>query len=231
MPIADESDGADVFHRLEHLRNLFVRDFGQLLCGTGAGDHQRKNRRRVGIDFLDHGRQCVLGKVADRRRHLVAHILDGAFDVPLEHECDRDASGSLVGAGAQLVDAVDRVHRLFNRLGNFCFDFFRACAWQRHEDVDDGRVGLGHQVETELPIRKPTGDGDGRRDHDGEDGTIDADAGDDHGCLRPLPRAGAPFLASPFDSTTGTPAASWLRLAVATRSSPLRPSTISTILS
>ena len=228
MAIADERDGADVLHGLEHLRDLLVGNLGELFGRARARHHQRKNRCRIGVDLLDDGRQRVAREQAHRGGDLVPDILRRAFDVPLQHERDRDASGALVRAGAQLVDAVDRVDGLLERLGDLRFDFLGARARQRHRDAHDGRIGLRHQIQPELAIGKQARDDDGRREHDREHRTIDADAGNDHGYLRPLPRAGALLAASPFESTTGTPAARRFRLVVARRSSPLRPSRIST---
>ena len=82
---------------------------------------------------------------------------------------------ALIGVGPQLVDAADRVDRLFDPLGDLGLDLFGAGAGQLDLHVDDRLIGLRHQVEAEVLVRERAEHDERRRHHDGEDRTLDAD--------------------------------------------------------
>ena len=82
---------------------------------------------------------------------LVPHLLRGDVAVFLEQEADRDDRDAFRRGGAQLVDAADRVHRLFDLVGDLGLDLLGRRAGlhrrdQNRRDVDlriavDARAG------------------------------------------------------------------------------------------
>ena len=126
--LAVQLNRADVLQGFEHLLDLNVGDFGQLLLRAGTVHLERENRLRVRILFLNVGRPGVSRKAVDNGGDLVADVLGGRFDVALEREVDGDARVALIGRGAQLVDAADGVDGLLDALRDLGLDFLGAGA-------------------------------------------------------------------------------------------------------
>src|SRR5262249_3949102 len=150
---------------------------------------------------------------------------------------DRDPRIALIGRGAQLVDAADRVDRLLDPLGDLGLDFLGAGAREVGLDRHHRRVGLRHQVEAERFVGHGAEHDERRRHHDGDPRPVDAAFGEAHS-RPPAPRRPprpsrpvvsiAPSSSPPLAARTATPVASWLRFVVASVSSPFSPFVIST---
>ena len=61
--------------------------------------------------------------------HLVTDVLDRGIYVSFQHECDVGVHAARVGVGSQLIDSVDGVDDLLDRLGESAFNFLDAGAW------------------------------------------------------------------------------------------------------
>src|SRR5207249_2767172 len=70
----------------------------------------------------------------------------------LEHELDDDRRQALLGDAAELVDAVDRVDRLLDHLGDPGLHLLDARALERRGDGDDREVDVRKEVEAEAPV-------------------------------------------------------------------------------
>src|SRR5262249_1729249 len=150
--VALQVDGANVFHRLKNLLDLFVRDLRDLFVRTRAVDVELENRRGVGVLLLNPRRPRVARELGDNGSHLVATALRGCLDVAFEGERDVHVRLPLVGVRAQLVNTADGVDRFFNAFRDLSFDFFGARTRKLDLDVDNRLVGLRHQVEAEVLV-------------------------------------------------------------------------------
>src|SRR5262249_22062504 len=130
LALAVVADRADVLHRLEILLDALLGDLGDFLRRARAVDGESEDRLRVRIHLGDLHRTGVARELADNLRQLVADVLGRRLDLALQREGDRDTRVALIGRGAELVDAADRIHRLFDALGDLGFDLFGARAGQ-----------------------------------------------------------------------------------------------------
>ena len=187
FPLALEGDRADALQRLEVLLDLLVDDFRDLFLVARPIDGEHQNGLRIGVHFLDHRRLGVARELVDDGGDFVADVLSGRLDVALEREIDGDLGTAHVGIRPQLVNAADRVDGFFNPFGDLRLDLLGACAGQLDEHVDDGDVGLRHQIEAEVLVREHPQHDERRRHHHREDGTSHADVCKNH-CRPPSPR-------------------------------------------
>ena len=168
-------DRPHVFHRLEDLLDLLVRNLRDFLLRSRPVDVELQNRRRVRVLFLDLRRPGVARKLLDDGRDLVADVLRRGLDVALEGERDVHLPLALVGVRPQLVDPADRVDRFFDPLRDLGLDLLGARPGKLDLHVDDRLIGLRHQVETEIAVRERAEHDERGGHHDREDRTLDAD--------------------------------------------------------
>ena len=175
LALAVVADRADVLDGFELLLDPLFGNFGQLFRRARPVDGEAEDRLRVRIHLGDLQRPGVARELVDDLRQFVADVLGRRFDVALEREVDRDARVALIGGGAQLVDAADRIDGFLDPLGDLRFDLLGAGAGKVGLHRDDRDVGLGHQIEAERLVRHGAEDDERRRHHDREDRTVDAD--------------------------------------------------------
>ena len=216
LPLAGAGQGhlAHPVHRLQHPLHLLVGDLAGLPQAARARHHHRDHGIGVGIGLLDHRRQDVRGKVAQRPRDLLAHVLGGVGDVALEEELHRDAGRALGGHGLQLVEAGQAGERLLDGHDHLGGDLLGSGPGQADRDVDGGGIGAGKEIDPEVAEGEDA-EGDQEADqHHREDGTTDAELGETHGyCV----------------ASTGAPSTgSWPSAGTATCCFASSPATIST---
>ena len=172
---ADDHDLPDAADALELPAERLVRVFRDVAKRLVGGNRQCEDRRAVRIEFLDR-------RLVDRPReewkhaiHAVAHFLSRDVGILLQQERDDDLRDAFRRVRSELVDAADRVDRLFDLVGDFRFDLFGRGARQsgRH---DDGReVNFGKAIETQPHEGEGADDCEGEDDHRRKDRTAYGD--------------------------------------------------------
>ena len=88
------------------------------------------------------------------------------------------------GDRAQLVDALDGVDRLLDRLGDAALHLLDAGAAQRGGDGDDREVDVGEEIDPELPVREQPEHDQEADEHGRDDRAADAEIDDLHDVVR-----------------------------------------------
>ena len=192
---ADQHHLPDAGERLDVLLDLLAGDLGDLAEAPPTGDGEAHHRDRVHVELLDHGRVGADRELGQDARHLVADILGG--DVPrlLEDELHDDGREPLLGDAPELVDAVDRVDRLLEHLGDAGLHLLDARPLERGRHRHDREVDVGEEVEAEAPVGEETQHDERPDQHRREDGAPYEDVGEAHG--RPLMLPGTRRYARP----------------------------------
>ena len=96
-----------------------------------------------GIDLGDPGFVDVLGQLVPDQGDLLPDVLDGQVDVPLEDELHRDPGIPFRAAGGDRLDAIDRVDRPFDLVGDVDVDHLGARPFRCVEIVTMGKSTFG----------------------------------------------------------------------------------------
>ena len=148
---AGEADLADAVDRLDDARDLLVGDLGERAQAHRVRrDDQRHHRVGVRIDLGDDRRQQLRRHAADGARHLLAHVVGGVVEVPLEDEADGDLAAAFGNARLDLVDPGHAADRLFHRLDDRRRHLVGARAGQEQRDAHRRRVRLREEVDAEA---------------------------------------------------------------------------------
>ena len=79
-----------------------------------------------------------------------------------------------------ILDAIDRVDDVLDRLDDIALDRFGRSARIWHRDEHQRHVDFGHLLDRQQPVRERAHHDEREHDHRREDGLIDAGTGDPH---------------------------------------------------
>ena len=179
LEAAHDRDLADARRAFDERFDDLVGDLRQLAHrALGCRERDRHHGRVVVVELLDEGRIDVARELAQRGRDAVAHVLRGHVDVALEAHRHHDDRGSRPRDRAQLLDALDRVDRFFERDRDLRFHFLGGGPRERCADDDRGQVDRGEPVDAEPRVGGGADDDERQHDHRSEDRAPDADLGE-----------------------------------------------------
>ena len=168
LPSAEDQDLADAVDAFQlpakHLVGV-LRDVADRLV---RAERETEDGRRIRIHLVD---ARLLNRFRQQRQHavdLVADFLRGHVGVLLEDEADCDLRDPFRRSRAELVDAADRVHRLFDLVCYFGFDLLRRGAGLHRRHQDGGEVDLRKAIDAEARERERADDRQ-RQDEDGRE--------------------------------------------------------------
>ena len=216
LPVAAQDDVADARDLLEPVLETVPDHVGQLLRGPVARKGQPHDRLILGVGLGDDGWVNFPGKIPLSLGDLGLHVLEGGVDVPAQLELDGDVGLSLTAGGGDFLDSLHRRHRVLDDVGDVALHHLRRRPFQRHADVHDGKVDVGHLADAEAHEPESPEDDQGGHEHPGENRIPDGEIREGH---FPLP---------PVSAWTRDPSERTLAPRITTRSPGRRPSRTST---
>ncbi len=195
---ADPLDGAHARHAEQALGHRVVDKPAQGLVielaraarggGGGGGGHGRRGRREGqhhapgGRGFGD-GRVAQVGRqVSAHPRHGVAHVVDGLGNRLFQDELDRDLDIAVEHLGVDVLDTLQRRHRVFDLARHFGFQLRRGHARQGGADGDDGQLDVGEVLHRAGAERQDARQREQHKQHDGRYRVLDGERGEVHAC-------------------------------------------------
>src|SRR5262249_29462014 len=178
---AGDVNGRDAVHSLQRAFDLLIGDFSDLAQAPRPADDQRKDRVRFGIGLGDDGRLDVGRHLAHRQRHFLAHVLRGVFHLAVEHEAAGDARAAVHYHDFQFVQTADAAQLLFDGQYDLAGHFVGAGARQPDAHADDGRIGLGKEVDAEVHEREDAQHDQKQHQHRRKNGSPNTDFRQGHG--------------------------------------------------
>jgi hypothetical protein len=155
---ADARDRADAAHAEDGLGDRVIDEPGQRLVVHATGGHGIGQDRRAGeVDLADHRVLELAGQVSADAGDGIAHVVDRLLRRLFEAELDRHRGHAILHLGVDVLDALQRGHRVLDLARHLGFHLRRCGAGQRGGDGDHGQVDVhelldfhgaeGHQAE------------------------------------------------------------------------------------
>ena len=141
---------ADAVHSFECAPNDLIGKLGGLPQAPAARHENRKDRRLIGIDLGDHGRQHVGRQIAHGRGHALANILRRAVQIAFQREFAADARAAFIGLCGELIHAAHAADGLFQRQNDLRIQLFGRASREIHAYVDRGGIGARKQIHSQV---------------------------------------------------------------------------------
>ena len=178
---AAELHAAHVRNGGDLLFEFLLGEVADLVQRNRAGKCQPHHGQVIRIDFRDHRRVDVLRQSPASGRDGVLHVLHRHVDAARQPEVDRDDAGPLQALRHDVIDALDAGDRILDHVGHVAVHDVRRRRLAGDDDVHHREVDLRKLADAHVPVAEIAKDDHRRRQHDGEDGVLDADVGEGHG--------------------------------------------------
>ena len=133
------------------------------------------------IHLVDDGRVEIARQLVARTSDLVADVLGGDLDVPVELELDDDGRPPLGRGRAERTHTGDGVQVLLEDVGDVLLHHLGARPLELGAHRDHRVFHLGELVDAEAGVSEQSEDDEGEDQHPGEDGTPDEEVDGAHG--------------------------------------------------
>ena len=178
---AEDPHLADAGDRREAVGEHVVGVVVEFVDGDVAGEEEPHHRGRVVVDLADRRVLDPVGEVVADAVQPLADVGRGDVDVDPHVEFDRDRRHVLQTERRDVLDAVDRRHRVLDAAGDFDLDLLGAGAVVFAADQHVGDVETRHQVDAQFAvgIRPQHDEDDDERRH--RDRPVDRPLAQEHG--------------------------------------------------
>jgi len=165
-PLPEDAGAADAREALKPCLHEPIGDVGELhQVVVLAAERQPEEWLRVGRLLRDHGLEYVDREAPAHARHLVAYVLRGDVDGPVEVELQGDLAVLLRRGARERAQSLDRRELLFEHVGHRGFHHLRVGARQGRGDRDDRRVDVRELAHGQSGVADDAEQDECRRDH------------------------------------------------------------------
>ena len=178
---ADDVHAADALDRLEACLHHLAGEVGDLADRSLVRpERDRHDRRVVRVEVLDDRLLDVLRQGTADARHLGLHVLLRDGDVDTEVELQANDRHALERGRGDLLDSLNGVERLLDRLGDVAHHHLGRGSRIRRLRDDDGVGDVGILVDRQALVADDAEHDERHHHHGGEHGALDRDVGEDH---------------------------------------------------
>ena len=177
---AADGDVADAVHAVEHVGDVVLEDAVKTRVALLGGEAELQDGHGGGVELENHGAADAVGQVVVEQVDVGAYVVERLVNILAPFELEGDHRHVVLGGGGDVLEAVHRVQRVLDDLGDVGLDFAGVGTGVGGHHGDVGRVHLGHLVDGQTREGEEAQHDDGHEDEACGDGLVDSGFVDCH---------------------------------------------------